>query len=85
MGELINFRDYRAKTEKELQEFLTETNKLAQINGRILEEELADLNPIDHDYYHCLLFLLEKLEQWEAMSIENSTDRKNTKRQSFSR
>ena len=66
MGELINFREYRAKTEKELQEFLAETNKLAQENGRSLEEELADLGPIDQDYYHCLLFLLEKLEQWDA-------------------
>ena len=66
MGELINFQDYRAKTEKELQEFLAETDKLAQENGRSLEDELADLNSIDQDYYHCLLFLLEKLDQWEA-------------------
>ena len=66
MGELINFRDYRAKTEKELQEFLTETDTLARENDKSLEEELADLGPIDQNYYHCLLFLLEKLDQWET-------------------
>ena len=66
MGELINFREYRAKTQEELQEFLTAMDELARRNGTSLEEELADLNPIDQEYYHCLLFLLEKLDQWEA-------------------
>ena len=95
MGELINFRDYRAKIENEFQEFLTEMDKLAQINERSLEEELADLNPIDQEYYHCLLFLLEKLNQWEATAKlqhrkgcalhENSNNRKDAKRQRFGR
>ena len=85
MGKLINFRDYRAKTETELQEFLAEMDKFAQENDRNLEEELADLNPIDQGYYQCLLFLLEKLDQWEAMNNENSIDRKDAKRQRFSR
>ena len=83
MGELINFKEYRAKIEMELQKFLAETDAIAQENGRSLEEELADLNPIDQDYYQCLLFLLEKLDQWEAMSNENSIDRQDAKRQRF--
>ena len=50
MGEIINFRDYRAKVEKELQEFLTELEELARENGTSLEEELIDLGPVDQSY-----------------------------------
>ena len=85
MGELINFRDYHANIENELQEFITALDGLAQRNGTSLEEELADLNPIDQEYSQRLLYLLEKLDQWEAMCNENSTDRKDAKRQRFGR
>ena len=90
MGELINFREYRAKTEKEIQEFLTEMDRLAKENGRSLEEKLVDLGPVDQSYYDSLVFQLEKLNQWEATDKsqhrkgvrqhKNSTNRKDAKR-----
>ena len=85
MGELINFRDYKAKKEKEFQDFWAEMEELAKRNGCTLEDELTFADPIVCDYYKGLLHQIDKLDQWEAMSNENSINRKDAKRQRFGR
>ncbi|ACV62730.1 hypothetical protein Dtox_1884 [Desulfofarcimen acetoxidans DSM 771] len=90
MGELINFIDYQAKIEKEFNGLMTSIEEKARENNRTLEDELAELCPIEQEYYNHLTKTLEVLELWEKseqrrLKNENSTDRQDAKRQRFGR
>ena len=67
VGKVINYLDYKTKLEAELNDFLAALYEQAQANGRTMEEEFTDLDPMGIFYYEHLLLVTDKLKQWEAV------------------
>lgn len=66
MGKVLNYKDYLEHLEKELNEFESELEQVAEENGITIEEVLELLDYFEAEYYDLLVIRIEQLKRWEA-------------------
>lgn len=65
MGKVLNYKGYLEKLNKELNDFESELNEIAEENGVDMEDVVETLDDIETEYYDLLLRRIEHLKRWE--------------------
>lgn len=64
MGQVLDYNDYLRKLNKELNDFESELNQVAEENGVEFEDVLETLDVFEAEYYELLQRRIEQLECW---------------------